>query len=74
MKEPLALNGTYRLKADVFAMSVTIDGKPLHPDVTIVRTRTVPGRKLRWYYDARGNAYRASDFVGRAEVIDVEAL
>ena len=67
------LNGCYRMKPDVFRSTVQASGEPhLSPDVTIVRIKFPVGRKRAWYFDAAGNAYRADDFSGVAEVIPVE--
>jgi hypothetical protein len=69
----IALNGTYRLKAEVLATSVQADGSPISsPDVTVVRIVAPAGRKLRWFFDAKGNAYRSRDFEKRTEIIEVE--
>jgi hypothetical protein len=70
--DQLHLNGTYRLKADVLATCVQKDGSPLDADVTIVRVKYPEGRKRAWYYDAKGNAYRAENFERQVEVIEVE--
>jgi len=40
--------------------------------VTIVRQRYPAGRKTAWFYDAKGNAYRASDFAESVPVIAIE--
>jgi hypothetical protein len=69
--DQLRLNGTYRLKADVLATCVQNDGSPLDAEVTIVRVKYPEGRKRAWYFDAKGNAYRAEDFAWEVEVIDV---
>jgi len=74
MKGPLALNGTYRVKASALASSIGKDGKPLDADVTIVRVQTRPGYSEPWYFDKRGNAFKARDFDKRTEVIELEVF
>lgn len=71
--EQIALNGTYRMKPEVFTGTVQANGKPhTSPDVTIVRIKTRPGRKSRFFFDAKGNAYEARDFAKATEVIEVD--
>jgi len=65
-QDNIMLNHTYRLKPKVWSSSVQANGEPLEsPNVTIVRQRYPDGRKTAWFYDAKGNAYRASDFAYR---------
>lgn len=72
-QDMIRLNRTYRLKPEVFTGSMQADGQPLDsPDVTIVRQKFPNGRKLAWFYDARGNAFRASDFADFTPIIEVE--
>lgn len=68
----IALNGTYRVKQSVRESAVGVDGEPLDLDVTIVRVKSTPGYKRLWYFDARGNGYRSTDFEKRTEVIEIE--
>jgi hypothetical protein len=70
--DQLHLNGTYRLKADVLDRCVQNNGLPLDADVTIMRIKYPVYRRRAWYYDARGNAYRAENFERGVEVIEVE--
>lgn len=68
----IKLNGYYQLKPTVLESSVGVDGQPLSPDVVIICIKAVPTRKKLWYFDARGNAYRAEDFLKPTEVIEIE--
>jgi hypothetical protein len=69
----IGLNRTYRLKNEVWRGSVQANGDVLDsPDVTIVRQRFPQGRKTAWFYDTKGNAFRASDFAEAVPVISIE--
>jgi len=71
-QDAVRINSTYRLKPDVWEGSVQANGEPLEsPNVAIVRQRYPAGRKTAWFYDAKGNAFRASDF---AEIVPVIAI
>lgn len=75
MKQSLvALNGTYRLKAELKDV-LQADSSPfLTRDVTIVRIKFPAGRKTAWFYDVKGNAFRSKDFAERTPTIDVEEI
>ena len=69
--EHVRLNGTYRIKPEIYRGSVQADGSPFtSPDVTVVRIMSSHGRKSLWYFDAKGNAFRSSDFGAALGVIE----
>jgi hypothetical protein len=71
--ERVRLNGTYRMKAEVFNGCTQADGTRFtSPDVTIVRIKQRAGYKTFWYYDANGNAFQASDFKAETPSIGIE--
>ena len=62
-QDAIVLNRTYRLKPEVWRGSVQANGDILDsPNVTIMRQKFNAGRKTAWFYDTKGNAFRASDF------------
>ena len=70
----IKLNRTYRVKRSVLESSVGIDGKSIEPNVTLVRVKFPAGRKQAWFFDAKGNAFRSSDFEKPSEVIALSCV
>jgi hypothetical protein len=72
-QDTVRINSTYRLKLDIWEGSEQANGEPLEsPNVTIVRVRYPAGRKTAWFYDTKGNAFRAADFAEAVPVIAIE--
>jgi len=58
----IAIGGSYRIKPEVFAVSVQANGEPFKTDIVeIVQQKFPNGRKTAWFYDRAGNAFRASE-------------